>query len=700
MDGCDSISTPMATAILDADLHGTPTYRMKYRSIIGGLMYHTASRPDIAFATFVCARYQARPTVKHLKEVKRILRYLKQTYNMGLWYPKDSGYELIAYSDADHAWCHDDCKKFIMAQQQPQQIVSRELLVPANKRLELAEANKKIDLVNPSCPLSSKILGNILTCHPLRFALTASASVAWIYIQQVWHTLRLDDSKERLDVPTTQLQLIESTQGTHRTPSAPRPPNPVEHHGESSAPRKPTIIRIQRRSQPDLETLIPTAAEIDIAIKEHLVEEEIEKIVERNGDVDANQFFDEILNSQEDPGTRLEPENHKERPEVKKSVDLMIIDEEEKEEPVGDVLIIRKGKGIMEIKDTPQPTPIRSLRTHSASLSSDKEELQELTASNPTPSSSKPTTSSPKPKPDCSKKDFKAIIEAVHATLKKVVPSMVDKTLNYIMKKNLPKIVADRIRSERQKFQNDLVTLVTHDMANTVPSQIKFEKHVPLVKPCRITAVRTRDHEDHHNDNAHPEGESSAKRQKTSEHETYTTGESSSPQAMNESTPFSSGTQEQREDFDAWQDGQGTNDDEVPDEEVSSELLEGVFGKVMTFDEADGEYSEFTESDYKYIHKNDIEDMYLMCINRKIKDYRQTGLLKSLILFIRSCVYWERVHDYQLGMESYQEKVNLIAPTPTFQGIEEEKLLTITSDLIVGLIYESSKQENRVIDIK
>ncbi|GJX39984.1 hypothetical protein Tco_0254974 [Tanacetum coccineum] len=69
-----------------------------------------SSRPDIAFATFVCARYQARPTVKHLKELKRIFRYLRQSYNMGLWYPKDSRFELIAYSDADHAGCKDDCK--------------------------------------------------------------------------------------------------------------------------------------------------------------------------------------------------------------------------------------------------------------------------------------------------------------------------------------------------------------------------------------------------------------------------------------------------------------------------------------------------------------------------------------------------------------------------------------------------------------
>ncbi|GJY55485.1 retrovirus-related pol polyprotein from transposon TNT 1-94, partial [Tanacetum coccineum] len=103
IDECISMSIPMATERLDADLHDTPTDQMIYHRMIGGLMYLTSSRTDIAFATFVCARYQARPTVKHLKEVKRIFRYLRQSYNMGLWYPKDSGFELIAYSDADHA---------------------------------------------------------------------------------------------------------------------------------------------------------------------------------------------------------------------------------------------------------------------------------------------------------------------------------------------------------------------------------------------------------------------------------------------------------------------------------------------------------------------------------------------------------------------------------------------------------------------
>ncbi|GKB05015.1 retrovirus-related pol polyprotein from transposon TNT 1-94 [Tanacetum coccineum] len=68
LDECVSMSTPMATERLDADLQGTPTDQTTYRRMIRGLMYLTASRPDIAYVTFVCARYQAHPTVKHLKE--------------------------------------------------------------------------------------------------------------------------------------------------------------------------------------------------------------------------------------------------------------------------------------------------------------------------------------------------------------------------------------------------------------------------------------------------------------------------------------------------------------------------------------------------------------------------------------------------------------------------------------------------------
>nr|GFA12130.1 retrovirus-related Pol polyprotein from transposon TNT 1-94 [Tanacetum cinerariifolium] len=94
MTSCDSIGTPMATKHLDAYLSGTPIDQTKYQSMVGALMYLTASRPDIVHATCYCARYQAKPTEKHLTVVKRIFRYLKYTINMGLWYPKDTGFEL------------------------------------------------------------------------------------------------------------------------------------------------------------------------------------------------------------------------------------------------------------------------------------------------------------------------------------------------------------------------------------------------------------------------------------------------------------------------------------------------------------------------------------------------------------------------------------------------------------------------------
>nr|GFD36450.1 uncharacterized mitochondrial protein AtMg00810-like [Tanacetum cinerariifolium] len=95
---------------LDLDQNGTPVNATKYRSMIGSLMYLTSNRSDIVHATCLCPRYQAKPTKKHLKEVKRIFRYLRRTVNTGLWYTKDSGFELIGFSDADYAGCKDTFK--------------------------------------------------------------------------------------------------------------------------------------------------------------------------------------------------------------------------------------------------------------------------------------------------------------------------------------------------------------------------------------------------------------------------------------------------------------------------------------------------------------------------------------------------------------------------------------------------------------
>ncbi|GKA44005.1 hypothetical protein Tco_0736729 [Tanacetum coccineum] len=151
--------TPMVEkSKLDEDLHGNPVDATLYRGIIGSLMYLTSSRPNLIYVVCLCAWYQAKPTKKHLnaicmiagcvsqdtscstsgsaqflddelvswsskkqkctailakptekhlQAVKRIFLYLKGTINMGLWYSKDAGMSLTAYTDADHRGCQD-----------------------------------------------------------------------------------------------------------------------------------------------------------------------------------------------------------------------------------------------------------------------------------------------------------------------------------------------------------------------------------------------------------------------------------------------------------------------------------------------------------------------------------------------------------------------------------------------------------------
>ncbi|GJU98609.1 putative ribonuclease H-like domain-containing protein [Tanacetum coccineum] len=97
-------STPMETQkLLLKDEDGEEVDVHLYRSMIGSLMYLTSSRPDFMFAMCACARYQINPKVLHLHDVKRIFRYLKGQPKLGLWYPKDSPFDLVAYTDSDYA---------------------------------------------------------------------------------------------------------------------------------------------------------------------------------------------------------------------------------------------------------------------------------------------------------------------------------------------------------------------------------------------------------------------------------------------------------------------------------------------------------------------------------------------------------------------------------------------------------------------
>ncbi|GKC66615.1 hypothetical protein Tco_1099213, partial [Tanacetum coccineum] len=87
----------------DVDVH-------LYIFTIGSLMYLTASRPDIMFSVCACARYQVTPKTSHLLAVKRIFRYLKGKPTLGLWYSRDSPFEIVAYTDSDYVGATQDRK--------------------------------------------------------------------------------------------------------------------------------------------------------------------------------------------------------------------------------------------------------------------------------------------------------------------------------------------------------------------------------------------------------------------------------------------------------------------------------------------------------------------------------------------------------------------------------------------------------------
>ncbi|GJV45552.1 hypothetical protein Tco_1430088 [Tanacetum coccineum] len=111
-----SVKTPMVPLNnLGLDLNDKAVNETQYRGMIGSLMYLTASIPDIQFSTCLYARYQANPKESHLIVVKRRIRYLKGTPNLGMWYPKCSGFNLKGYSDSDYAGCNMDRKSISCA---------------------------------------------------------------------------------------------------------------------------------------------------------------------------------------------------------------------------------------------------------------------------------------------------------------------------------------------------------------------------------------------------------------------------------------------------------------------------------------------------------------------------------------------------------------------------------------------------------
>ncbi|GJY18578.1 hypothetical protein Tco_0390069 [Tanacetum coccineum] len=390
---------------------------------------------------------------------------------------------------------------------------------------------------------------------------------------------------------------------------------------------------------------------------------------------------------------------------------------------------------------SPIPSPTRSPRNLSTLVSSDIEKLQELMVTHPTSSSG---SSAPKlTKTNCLISLIKAkpnrfkryksffhelqgrygylfahlkkrfmprtssdqLADNLYDVMMETLPSLAKEKVTEQVKKEVPAQVRDQVpvymsghilhvhpaqvqSSFVQEQQHQLYLamkagplLQQQDISIWLALQMKFEKTQVQHTACRPSAIRPRDQDDPHDD-AHLEGENSAKRQKTSEWVN---------KCIKKFNPYA------RYGVENWKNPHAKifyirrqKEPGRPKEEIYSNSK--IVQVIKTYWELGHEHKfiteivarrandcivSITEPDYKNLNKNDIEDMYLLIVNNKVPDYANTGLLWSLSVFIRSSVIWERVHDFQLGIESYQQKINLTAPTITFPGIEEYDVFSI-----------------------
>ncbi|GJR51357.1 hypothetical protein Tco_1401878 [Tanacetum coccineum] len=740
----------------------------------------------------------------------------------------------------------------------------------------------------------------------------------WMISDKIKHTehYRMYAKVFGIDVPLTQSQPTESTQGTHRIPSAPRSPNPKVDAGESSALKWSTMIRFlipqMRSTRLTPPALVPTVDKVD-----------------------------EMVRARSD----------KESPkvEITNVVIPMNVNEEEEEitDEVYELKRREKGKIVEVSRSTPSLTPIRSPRIHTDFVSLDTEKLQELTEidTTPTPSSSSLNTKlsttnrllslfkGKHARFKCyksffqelqgrygylfehlkakflSRKSFDTLADHLQEVMVEYLPTMVDKHIKEQVEKQAPeqvkvhvpvyvakglllerqqnkeetdKMIAKAMLQERGRLQAKISSQIQQAIDNHIPSlvdesvrnymsghilhvhpaqpqttsvpeqqyqlylsmknnpqlqqqdiaiwlalQMKFETLQVPQTTCRTSAVRPRDQDDPHDD-APPEGENSAKRQKTSEYEAYVTGESSGQVNESEQSPSSSGNQEQVDDYDFWTESYASDDDEIPTKQVSQDIMEEVS---LTINEAElkkiademlrqrctsgdehqyhiDQMKNFLKSDIRdpeapalslinqdllYLKKGnsgpekivlslhkfpaiifndvDIEERTSRWVNKCVKKFnpyarygvehwknphakifyikrqKEPGKPKEVVYSNSKIIqviktYWELGHEHKFiteivarranecivlitesdyknlnkndiediyllimngkvpdyaEIESYQQKVNLTTPTISFLGIKKHKMFSIIYEPVHGIIYKNSKKEKRVM---
>nr|GEU83869.1 hypothetical protein [Tanacetum cinerariifolium] len=143
----------------DVDVH-------LYRTMIRSLMYLTASRPDIMFVVCACARFQVKPKVSHLHAVKRIFRYLKRQPKLGVWYPKDSPFDLEAYTNSDYTSASLDRKSITGDREKSEPKELRELELALLCLMKVLDEEEKVKRY--IWGLLDSIQGNVTSAGPTR----------------------------------------------------------------------------------------------------------------------------------------------------------------------------------------------------------------------------------------------------------------------------------------------------------------------------------------------------------------------------------------------------------------------------------------------------------------------------------------------------------------------------------------------------
>ncbi|GJU43572.1 retrovirus-related pol polyprotein from transposon TNT 1-94 [Tanacetum coccineum] len=582
----------------------------------------------------------------------------------------------------------------------------------------------------------------------------------WMITEEMKHMehYRMYTEVFGLDVPLTQSQPTESTQGTHRTPNAPRSPNLKMDTTKSSAPKRSTMIHFllpERRSTLSLaehkSREEQEARENVELVNNHLASEEIEKMMEGSENV-----IDDSLSPRNDepniPGTRLEPRSDKESQKVEitndekmeiTNVDIPVnVNEEEGEitDEGYELKRMEKGKIVEESRSTPFPTPIRSPKIYTNLISSDTEKLQELTVTDTKTTSSSKSLSTKLSKINRLLSLFKAKPAQV---MVESLPTMVDTHIKEQLKKQVPEQVRDQVLVyvaeglilERQKTKEEMERMI---------AKMKFERLQVPQTTCRTYVVCPRDQDDPRDD-AHPEGENSAKSQKTSEYKAYVSEESSFEQVNEEERgPSTLGNQEQVDDCDFWTDSYASGDDEIPTKQVSQDIMKEVS---LTTDEAKLKKmademlrQRCTSGDEHQHHIDQMKNFLKSDINPHAKIFyirkqKEPGKLKEVIYSNLKIIqviktYWELGHEHKIIIKivarranecimsitdpDYKnlnkndikdmyllimngKKVNLTAPTISFPRVEKHKMLSIIYGPVHGIIYKNSKKEKRVM---